>query len=279
MTGTSIRFSAAVLAVAAMTACAPAEENLAVVANAPGTFGVGQPQRLLVGLVERETSEFLASPEVPAIATLTAPDGAEDTAAAAFLWTIPDVRGIYRIDYTFGQEGQWWVRLNPSGFGPTPKTPFMVVPEDPMPGPGEPAPAAATRTTADHPIAQISSDDEPNPAFYELSLDEALSNGQPTVVIFATPAFCVSQTCGPMLDQVKAASSTHPNANYVHIEIYENLDAATTDELRIVPAVTAWALPSEPWVFIVDATGTIAARFEGAMADDELEAALIAVGA
>lgn len=279
MTGASIRFSAAVLAVATLAGCTPAEENLAVVANAPGTFGVGDPQRLLVGLVERETSVFLASPEVSATATLTAPDGTEDTAAAEFLWTVPDVRGVYRIEYTFDQEGQWWVRLNPAGFGPTPKTPFMVGPDQLVPGPGDPAPAVATRTTADHPIDQISSDDEPNPAFYELSLDKALGNGRPTVVIFATPAFCVSQTCGPMLDQVKAASSSHPNANYVHVEIYENLDADSTEELRVVPAVTAWGLPSEPWVFIVDASGTVAARFEGAMAEDELEAALNEVGA
>jgi hypothetical protein len=58
----SWRFCAILLALAALTACAAAEENLAVVANARGTFAVGDPQRLLVGLVDPETGQYLASP-------------------------------------------------------------------------------------------------------------------------------------------------------------------------------------------------------------------------
>jgi hypothetical protein len=272
-------FNAALIALIALGACAPAEENLAVLANARGTFAVGDPQRLLVGLLEPETSEFLASPEISATATLTAPDGKETTTEATFLWTVPDLTGLYRVYHTFDQEGEWWVRLNPSGYGPTPKTPFTVGTSDPVPGPGDKAPTAVTRTLADQPVEEISSDDDPNPAFYQLSLDEALSNGKPTVVVFATPAFCVSRTCGPMLDQVKAASQSHPDANYVHVEIYENLDANKPEDLRVVAAVRTWGLPSEPWVFVVDANGEVVARFEGAVTDDELEVALEAVGA
>lgn len=279
MSRVSWRLNAALIALISLGSCAPAEENLAVLANARGTFAVGDPQRLLVGWVDLETSEFLASPEIPATATLTAPDGTETTTEAEFLWTVPNVTGLYRIYHTFDEEGEWWVRLNPSGYGPTPKTPFTVGTSDPVPGPGDKAPAAVTRTLADQAIEEISSDDDPDPAFYEFSLDEALSNGRPTVVVFATPAFCVSRTCGPMLDQVKAASRTHPDANYVHVEIYENLDAATTEDLRIVAAVRTWGLPSEPWVFVVDANGEVAARFEGALTNEELEIALEEVGA
>jgi hypothetical protein len=267
------------IVLALMAACAPGEENLAVVANAPGTFEAGQPQRLLVGLVDPVTSAYLASPELAASAELTAPDGTESEVPATFMWTVPDVRGLYRIDHTFDQEGEWWVQLQPTGLGPTPRSAFAVVDSASLPGPGEPAIAVVTRTAADHSLADISSDDEPDPAFYQTSLDAALENGLPTVVVFATPAFCASQTCGPMLDQVKAASREHPDANYIHVEIYENLDAASTSELVVDPAVTAWGLPSEPWVFVVDANGIVASRFEGAMSSDELEAALEAVGA
>lgn len=279
MSTSCVRFCAALVVLTALAACTPAEENLAVLANARGTFEVGDPQRLLIGLVDPETSEFLASPDIRTTATLTAPDGTETNLEADFMWTIPDVTGLYRIYYTFDHEGEWWVRLHPSGFGPTPRTPFMVGASDPVPGPGDQAPLVATRTLADHPIEEISSDDEPNPNFYELSLDEALANGKPTVVVFATPAFCVSRTCGPMLNQVKAASSSHPGANYVHVEIYDNLDAVDTQDLRVVEAVRAWGLPSEPWVFVVDANGLVTARFEGAVTDEELEMALDEVGA
>jgi hypothetical protein len=82
-----------------------------------------------------------------------------------------------------------------------------------------------------------------------------------------------------MLDQVKAVTEAHPSANFLHVEIYENLDATSADELIIVPAVIAWGLPSEPWVFVIDSEGIVAARFEGAMMASELEAALEAVGA
>lgn len=276
----SLPWLSAVLIVAALAAaCSPAEANLAVVANAPGTFAVGEPQRLMLGLVDDETADFLAAPDLPATAVITSPDEQEREVEAEFMWTVPDVVGLYLVRATFDQEGTWWVRLRPEGYGPTPPAAFTVSATDVVPGVGDPAPVVETRTLADHPIEEISSDDEPDPALYQMSLDDALSSGHPTVVVFATPAFCVSQTCGPMLDQVKAVAPAHPGANFLHVEIYENLDAMSTVELIIVPAVTAWGLPSEPWVFVMDAEGIIVARFEGAMLPEELEAALEAVGA
>lgn len=275
-----IRWLSAVLVlIPVLAACTRAEENLAVVANAPGTFAVGEAQRLMVGLVDSETADFLASPELPATAILTSPDERQIEAPAEFMWTIPDAIGLYVVRATFDEEGTWWVRLRPEGMGPTQQAAFTVSATDPVPGVGDPAPAVPTSTLADHPLEEISSDDEPDPAFYELSLDVALANRRPTVVVFATPAFCVSQTCGPMLDQVKAVAPAHPAANFLHVEIYENLDATSAEELNIVPAVTAWGLPSEPWVFVIDSQGNVAARFEGAMLTSELEAALAAVGA
>jgi hypothetical protein len=270
---------ACVLALTGLGACASPEENLAVVANAPGTFAVNEEQRLLVGLVDPETADFLASPDVSARAVLTAPDSTETQVEAEFVWTVPDVVGIYLVRHTFEQEGTWWVSLRPSGHGPTPKAAFMVTPTDPVPGVGDLAPVVQTRTLTDHSIEEISTDDDPDPAFYQLSVDQALASGRPLVVVFATPAFCVSQTCGPMLDQVKGAAADHPGANYVHVEIYQNIDATSAEDLVIDPAVTAWGLPSEPWVFVIDRTGRVAARFEGAMRPEELEQALDSVGA
>jgi peroxiredoxin len=44
-----------------------------------------------------------------------------------------------------------------------------------------------------------------------------------------------------------------------------------------VPATREWQLRSEPWVFVIDRQGRIAAKFEGIMALEEVEAALLAV--
>jgi hypothetical protein len=48
------------------------------------------------------------------------------------------------------------------------------------------------------------------------------------------------------------------------------------DPAHLAPAAGAayWNLPSEPWVFVIDETGTVTARFEGAVTGDELASAL-----
>ena len=56
---------------------------------------------------------------------------------------------------------------------------------------------------------------------------------------------------------------------FIHAEIYKD----NNPEHGVAPWVTEWGLVSEPWVFVVDATGTVTAKFEGAVTADELEAA------
>ena len=249
-----------------------------MVANAPGTFDAGEPQRLMVALVEADTSAFLAAPDLPAEAILVAPDGQELSTEADFVWTVPDEVGIYLIRATFDQAGTWWVKIKARGMTESMQSSFIVgEDEDPMPGVGDPAISAETRTTADYELDELSTDPDPDPDFYTTSLDQAIASGQPTVIVFATPAFCVSQTCGPMLDQVKAVAQEHPGTNFLHVEIYENAHTATATDLQIDPAVTAWGLPSEPWVFVVDENGVVSARFEGTLQEGELEAALAGV--
>lgn len=258
-------------------ACSPAEENLAIVANARTALGTGPEQRLLIGLVDPETGASLALPEVGATAELTGPNEETAQLETEFLWTIEGVRGLYLARYRFPSSGAWSVRLLPDGMGPTPPTPFEVAPQAGVPEIGTPAPSVATRTADQFPLAAISSDPNPDPSFYELSLDTALTNGQPTVVVFATPAFCESQTCGPLLDLVKSLAPSYPQVNFLHVEIYENLDAARLEDLRLVPAVASYRLPSEPWVYVMDGEGVIRARFEGVASLTELTTALDSV--
>jgi len=268
------RHVSVVFAAIVLFGCGQSEANLAIVASSPGTIGTTTEQRVLMALVNPKTGESLAAPDLDVTATFTGPGGQVVEVPTEFLWTIKDLRGLYVGRVTLDTPGNWSIRLQPAGLGTTPATPFVVVDKVAVPEVGDPAPAVATRTSADHPLEEITSDPDPAPAFYELSLDAALENGQPTVVIFATPAFCTSQSCGPLLDQVQALSASHPGINFVHVEVYENLDAESFDDLRRVPAVTAWALPSEPWVFFVDEAGVVTARLEGAASDTEINTAL-----
>lgn len=261
-----------------VAACGSQAPPLSLVASSPGSLEVGE-QRILVGLIDPESQKFLASPDLPARADLTGPnqETIEDV-PLDFVWAVPDRRGLYRAVVDFPSPGTWSIAITAEGYPPATAAPMIVSEDTEMPQVGEPAPAVSTPTAADADLSRITSDPQPDPSFYRLSLDEALADDRPTVVVFATPAFCRSATCGPVLDSVKQVASTHPEVDFIHVEIYENLDADSSEDLVPVEAVATWALPSEPWVFVTDAAGTITARFEGTVGIEELEQALTALG-
>jgi hypothetical protein len=52
--------------------------------------------------------------------------------------------------------------------------------------------------------------------------------------------------------------------------------APTREELRagLADAMATWNLPSEPWLFLIDAKGIIVARYEGGITSEELSPAI-----
>lgn len=258
-------------------ACSGSPQPLALVASSPGSLEVGH-QRLLLGLIDSQTQAHLSDPSIPASAKFVGPNQETLEVPLEFTWAIPDVRGLYRAEVDLPSAGPWSVSISAEGFQPTETTPFIVSEQTAMPQVGDRAPAVATRTSADHELAEITSDTDPDPDFYTLSLDEAVADDRPTVIAFATPAFCTSETCGPVLDHVKQVAAGHPEVDFVHVEIYENLDADSFEDLVLVDAVEKWALPSEPWVFVTDSEGVITARFEGAVDPQELDESLSELG-
>lgn len=252
-----------------------AVDTFVVVASSDLAVG---PQRVLIALLGPDNSS-LADPALPAeveFAPVDDPAGA-GSAQARFVWTVPEVRGLYAADFTFDVPGTWEATVRREGLAPA-SIRFLVAEHPTTPAPGDVAPRSKTFTAADAPLGEISTDPHPHPRFYELSLDRAFASGQPTVAVFATPAFCSSATCGPTLDTVKSVARGHPDVNFVHVEVYTKLAASSFEELELVPAVIEWRLPSEPWVFVVDARGVVAARFEGTVAAEELEEALADLG-
>jgi hypothetical protein len=97
---------------------------------------------------------------------------------------------------------------------------------------------------------------------------------KPVVLIFATPQLCQSRVCGPVEDvaeQVK--SETKGDVSFIHNEVY--VDNNPNKGLR--PQLVAYGLQTEPWIFVIDRTGKVAQRFEGAVSVDELKAAVAKV--
>jgi hypothetical protein len=62
---------------------------------------------------------------------------------------------------------------------------------------------------------------------------------------------------------------------FIHVEVYTDNDP----DKGVNPWMREWNLQTEPWVFVVDADGKIAAKFEGSASADELRAAIEPVAA
>lgn len=142
-----------------------------------------------------------------------------------------------------------------------------VVEHSDSPGVGDAALATHNRTLKSEPdIRKLSSDANPDLELYQMTVADALATGLPTVVTFATPGYCTSQLCAPVVNSVKAAAQEFAGkVNFIHIEVYK-----TFDPLVYADEMGEWNLTSEPWTFVIDRQGTITARLGGPVSLVEL---------
>jgi hypothetical protein len=121
-------------------------------------------------------------------------------------------------------------------------------------------------------LAELTTSVPPDRALLRYSVADSIAAQRPFVLVFATPKYCTSRTCGPVVDVVDAVRRRYEPAGvrFIHVEIYEG------NEPSLGPNrwVREWRLPSEPWVFLVGRDGRIKARFEGTVTTDELAAAV-----
>ena len=154
---------------------------------------------------------------------------------------------------------------------------FDVFEESAVPNVGDLAPRSEQLTLQDvDDIVEIDTANPPRPEMHDMTIAAALDTGKPVVVAFSTPGFCLSQICGPVLDEVVVPMLEQygDRAVFVHVEPYVLEDARAGRGLTPVQTLLEWRLVTEPWVFVIDAEGRIAARFEAIVGVDELEAAL-----
>ncbi len=90
---------------------------------------------------------------------------------------------------------------------------------------------------------------------------------KPIVLLFATPQFCQSRVCGPVVDEAAQVQRDFGDkAEFIHMEIYNDNDPSK----GVRPQVRAFHLPSEPWLFVIDSKGVIRTAIEGAFNVQEL---------
>lgn len=275
-------------------------------------LAAGSPQRFLVGLLApdsglivggevtlafrylgssaeeptaQDAGELKAS-EVPASFTPVAGGVAPPDGEGPRMREGDEGVGVYEArGVDFDEAGFWSVTVNGTVEGQPIESSaaFEVAPDHRIVTAGEPAPRTANLLPADPeaPAKAVDSragDDGsvPDPELHELTVADAIATAKPTMVVVSTPVFCVSRFCGPITDSVQDLAAEYGDrANFVHIEVWRDFEANTLNR-----GAAEWiypdqdADPAEPWVFLVDANGTVAQRWDNVANSDDLEQAL-----
>ncbi len=136
---------------------------------------------------------------------------------------------------------------------------------------GETPPASENRTLKTEPdLTKLTSDTSPEPGLYQMTVAAAMKSGKPVVITFATPAFCTSRLCAPVVDsEKKVYGEFKDRVNFIHIEVYKSFNP-----LVYADEMDQWHLTSEPWTFVLDRGGKVAARLGGPVSPRELTAVL-----
>ena len=115
--------------------------------------------------------------------------------------------------------------------------------------------------------------------FHDINLTKALGNGRPTVLSIATPGFCQTEWCGPVIELLIETAAARDDLNVVHAEVYVDAQGDTDAGIarRLTPVVDAYGLPFEPILFVTAADGTILRRLDAVYDRSELAEALALV--
>lgn len=192
-----------------------------------------------------------------------------------------EVRGIYILEgVPFTEAGIWEAHLSVSGSNVSGTEravlTFQVLEQSATFAIGDTPPASLNPTASDvTDLVEITSLEPIVPGLYDLTVADALEGTKPFVVIFSTPAFCTSRTCGPVLDvAIQVRQDYSDRVEFIHIEPWVLDKVRNEGQLELTAISLEWRLPTEPWTFVIGSDNRISARWEGLLTIDELRAAL-----
>ena len=214
--------------------------------------------------------------------TASGPEGPKQTVPASFQQWPGGAGGAYVANLSFDKPGEWGLGIEasrPDGASISAGVKVKVKETSATPSIGSAAPRSLNKTAGDvSDLAELTTDTDPDPDLYRLTVAEALDDGVPLLVGFATPAYCQTATCGPQVDVLKQMKDQYAGRiNVIHVEVYDNppeIRDAGIEAGRLTPVMAEWGLPSEPWTFVVDAEGIVRAKYEGFVGADELRDAM-----
>jgi hypothetical protein len=184
------------------------------------------------------------------------------------------VRGLYVAQLEFSRAGTWGIELlakHANAPAETVRFAVTVLDTSATPAVGSAAPRSRNLIARDvKNLRQIDTSEKPDVRLHQVRIADAITQGKPQLIVFATPQFCTSRMCGPVVDIVRGLLPVYgKRVAFIHQEIWQDFA-----EKKMFPTVEEWRLDTEPWVFVVDGKGIIRAKFEGLVTVQEIESAL-----
>ncbi len=173
------------------------------------------------------------------------------------------IKGIYEAQVPLSKSGLWAALVlthTPQGWVAG-VTQFVVRRSSAIPDVGQRPPVIHTPTAASvgGELAKIDSRLPPDD-MHRVDFASVIGR-RPVALLFATPSLCQSRVCGPVTDIVlELEHAFGSRMAFIHNEVYVDNNAAK----GLRPQLLAFHLQTEPWLFVFNRDGRVAARLEGA---------------
>lgn len=235
----------------------------------------GTPQRVTFGFADKEgvvvdkppaaTVDFEVALNDQTVATLKAAPHQTD---------LP--RPYYPVVFTPPQPGAYTITATVNGTRL--QTAVQIPATTTVVGPGQKMIPLDTPTTSDLHGVQLLCTRDPACPLHDVTLRAALAAGAPVAFLVATPKFCQTAICGPVLDVLLKQRDQFPHIKMLHAEVYPSEADAQPGKQQVTEAVNAYGLTFEPALYLARADGTIANRIDTIFDGLELHDALAQLG-
>jgi len=275
------------------TAATPTPGVAAMRPEVVSTSVWAEPQTPVI-LALNDASGRIEDPALNVTATLVGADGAAagPPVRAVVVHPAGENRLFYVATLNVPSAGQWRLEVSATGGGRSlaGSTDLTALAPGGTPVIGSTAPTVRTPTLADvgGVVRAVTTDAQPDLRLSTTSTTDALAAHRPFVLVADSVRFRVTPACGKAVIMARYLADRWPGIAFIHLEPFVYSVVADTavltgdikdPQLNAVAAAwgfggAPWGPVSMPWVFVVDGTGVVRAKYQGLMGSDDVDVML-----